>query len=252
LASAGIGVLPHLSFGESGKTLTWILFENIWESSFDNLRSSVYVPCARGGILVRRSIPALVGLVLATPGIAQESSNIIVFLKSPYYSEVEQLVRGTGEKTIDSSWCRPGANLAPFPWTDEFKTVGRGNNPLPIVHAIMIDPNGKCEYFVVYASSYAVPPDLAKRLATWTPALLPARQGPNSVALEMPQTQTAVVLPPPAADQIGQSKQQVVIEEETIPLPRPRPQIAAVKRNPVPPKPTALAPPPPSRPIGFR
>lgn len=199
-----------------------------------------------------RSIPALAGLVLATSSIAQESSNIIVFLKSPYYSEVEQSFRGSGEKTIDSSWCRPGANLAPFPWIDEFKTVGRGNNPLPIVHAIMTDPNGKCEYFVVYVSSYAVPPDLAKRLATWTPASVPARQDLTSMAVETPQTQPAVMPPPPTAGQIVQSKEQVVLEEETIPLPRPRPQIAAIKRNPAPPKPRVLAPLAPSQPVGFR
>ena len=199
-----------------------------------------------------RIIPALAGFVLATSSIAQESSNIIVFLKSPYYSEVEQSARGAGEKTIDSSWCRPGANLAPFPWTDEFKSVARGNNPLPIVHAIMTDPNGKCEYFVVYASSYAVQPDLAKRLAMWTPVLVPARQGLSSMAPEMPQTQTAVVPPPPAAGQIEQSTERVVLEVETIPLPRPRPQIAAIKRNPAPPKPKVLAPPPPAVPVGFR
>jgi hypothetical protein len=201
---------------------------------------------------VLRSIPALAGLVLATSSIAQESSNIIVFLKSPYYSEVEQSFRGTGEKTIDSSWCRPGADLAPFPWTDEFQSVGRGNSPLPIVHAIMTDPNGKCEYFVVYVSSYAVQPNLAKRLATWTPAWVPARQGVSSMALENPETQTAVVPPPPAAGQIVPSKEQVVVEEETTPLPRPRPQIATIKRNPAPPKPKVLAPPSPSPPVGFR
>jgi hypothetical protein len=200
---------------------------------------------------VVRSIPALAGLVLATSSIAQESSNTIVFLKSPFYSEVEQSVRRASEKTIDSSWCRPGADLASFPWTDEFKSVGWGNNPLPIVHAIMTDPNGKCEYFVVYASSYAIQPDLAKRLATWTPALLPARQGLSAMALDMPQT-TATVPPPPAAGEIVQSKEQVVLEEETIPLPRRRPQIAAIKREPAPPKPKVLAPPPAPPPVGFR
>ena len=199
-----------------------------------------------------RIIPALAGFVLATSSIAQESSNIIVFLKSPYYAEVEQSARGAGEKTIDSSWCRPGANLAPFPWTDEFHSVGRGNNPLPIVHAIMTDPNGKCEYFVVYVSSYAVQPDLAKRLATWAPALVPARRGLSSMALEKPQTQTAVVPPPPAADQIVQSKEQVAVDEEPTPLPRPRPQIATIKRSPAPPKPKVLAPPAPSTPVGIR
>jgi hypothetical protein len=185
LACAGIRVLPHLSFGESVKTLTSITVrESSGSAAFANLKSRrVDVPCARGGILVLRSIPALAGLVLATSSIAQESSNIIVFLKSPYYSEVEQSFMGTGEKTIDSSWCRPGADLAPFPWTDEFQSVGRGNNPLPIVHAIMTDPNGKCEYFVVYVSSYAVQPNLAKRLATWTPALVPARQAPRDKSI---------------------------------------------------------------------
>jgi hypothetical protein len=199
---------------------------------------------------VLRSIPALAGLVLATSSIAQEGSNIVVFLKSPYYVEVEQSSRRAGEKAIDPSWCRPGTDLAPFPWVDEFQSVGRGNNPLPLAHAIMVDPDGKCEYFAVYASSYAVSPDLAKKLATWAPALAPARKGLSSMASETPQTPTASLPPPPAAAQIIQSKEQVVVEEERPPLPRPKPQITAIKRNPAPapPKPKVLAPPLPAAP----
>ena len=219
-----------------------------------------------------RSIPALAGLVLATSSIAQEGSNIVVFLKSPYYAEVEQTARGTGEKTIDSSWCRPGANLARFPWADEFELVGRGNNPLPLAHAIMADPNGRCEYFVVYTSRFAVLPDLAKRLATWVPALTTAREGLNSMALKEPPTHTVSVPPPRAAGQVVQpekaaglavqpekaagqavqpektagqvvqSEQQAALEDEPPPLPRPKPPIVAIKRNPVPPKPRVLAP----------
>jgi hypothetical protein len=191
---------------------------------------------------VLRSIPVLACFLFAAPSIAQEGANIIVFLKSPYYSEVEQSVRGTSEKNIDPSWCRPGANLATFPWADEFASVARGNNPIPLVHAIMADPDGKCEYFVVYTSIYSVLPDLGKRLATWEPALSPARKEQSSVALE-PQTRMPIALPPPPATPIAQPKEQTLFEEEQLPLPRPKPQIIEIKKSPAPPKPKTLAPP---------
>jgi hypothetical protein len=192
---------------------------------------------------VLRSIPVLTCLVFAAPGIAQEGANVVFFLKSPYYSEVEQSVRGTGEKNIDSSWCRPDANLATFPWADEFASVGRGNNPIPLVHAIMADPDGRCEYFVVYTSFYSVPPSLGKRLATWEPTLSPARKVPSSAAVEKPQTRTSPVLLPSLATPIVQPEEQSVLEEEQPPLPRPKPKIVEIKRSAAPPKPKTLTPP---------
>lgn len=188
-----------------------------------------------------RSVIVLAGLVLAAPAISQEGANIIVFLKSPYYAEVEQSVRRTGEKNIDLSWCRPGASLATFPWEEEFASVGRGNNPIPLVHAIMADPDGKCEYFVVYTSIYSVLPDLGKRLATWEPALPPAHKEQNSVAVEKPQARTLSALPPPATP-IVQPKEPVLLEEQP-PLPRPKPRIVEIKRSPALPKPKAPAAP---------
>jgi hypothetical protein len=195
---------------------------------------------------VLRAIPILACLVFAAPSIAQEGANVIVFLKSPYYSEVEQSVRLAGEKNINSSWCRPGADLATFAWTDEFASVGRGNNPIPLVHAILADPDGKCEYFVVYTSIYSVPPDLGKRLVKWAPTLSPAHKDQSSVAVAMPQTRTPPAPPPPATP-IVQPKEQRVLEEEQPPLPRSKPQVVEIRRSSALPNPKTTAPPPAPR-----
>jgi hypothetical protein len=194
-------------------------------------------------VVVLRSILVLVCLVFVAPSIAQEGANVVVFLKSPYYSEVEQSVRGTGEKNIDSSWCRKDADLATFPWADEFASVGRGNNPMPLVHAILVDPDGRCEYFVVYTSVYSVPPSLGKRLATWEPRVSPARKEQSSAAAENPQTRTPPVLRPAPATPIVQPKEQSVLEEEQPPLPRPKPKMVEIKRITAPPKPKTLTQP---------
>jgi hypothetical protein len=206
--------------------------------------SLTYRVVEHGGVPVLRGIPILACLVFAAPGIAQEGANVIVFLKSPYYSEVEQSVRLAGEKNINSSWCRPGADLATFPWTDEFASVGRGNNPIPLVHAILADPDGKCEYFVVYTSIYSVPPDLGKRLVKWEPTLSPAHKDQSSVAVAMPQTRTPPAPPPPPATPIVQPREQRVLEEEQPPLPRPKPQVVEIRRSTALPKPKTTAPPP--------
>jgi len=204
---------------------------------------------APGVLPVLRGIPILACLVLAAPSIAQEESNVIVFLKSPYYSQVEQSVRLTGEKNINSSWCRPGADLTTFPWVDEFASVGRGNNPIPLIHAILADPDRKCEYFVVYTSFHSVPPELGKRLASWEPTLPPVHKDRSSVAVAMPQTPTPTALPPPPAAPIVQpkAKEQRVVDEEQPPLPRPKPRVVEIRRSTAPPKPKTTAPPPAPR-----
>lgn len=202
-----------------------------------------------GGVPVLRGIPVVACLVLAFPSLAQEGANVVVFLKSPYYSEVEQSVRSTGEKNINSSWCRPGADLATFPWVDEFASVGRGNNPIPLIHAILADPDGKCEYFVVYTSFHSVPAELGKRLANWEPTLPPAHVDQSSVAVPMPQTPTHTApppptaapppppaAPPPSAALIVQpkAKEQGEVNEEQPPLPRPKPAVVEIRRSAAP------------------
>jgi hypothetical protein len=244
-----VPVAPYpssLSSREGGKALIFMPARKsfgecrLCESECAKQRSAAWL---NGGVLVLRSIPVLACLVFAAPSIAQEGANVVVFLKSPYYSEVEQSVRGTGEKNIDSSWCRPDANLATFPWADEFASVGRGNNPMPLVHAILADPDGRCEYFVVYTSVYSVPPSLGKRLATWEPTLSPTHKEQSSAAVESPHTPTPPVLRPTPATPIVQPKEQSVLEEEQPPLPRPKPKIVEIKRNTAPPKPKTLTQP---------
>jgi len=162
--------------------------------------------------------------------VAQEPPRVIVFLKSPNSAEVDPSVaRSTGEKTIDSSWCRPGANLAAFPWPDELASVGRGNTPVPLVHAILADRGDTCEYFVVYISIYAVSPSLGRKLAAWEPRLSPLRDEKTAGTTAGPQALAAE--PPPAAALVMKSEEPSLLREaETPPLPRPKPQLAAARR----------------------
>ncbi len=207
------------------------------------MRRATEFRVAERRVLVLRSVPVLASLVFVVPSIAQDGANVVLFLKSPYYSEVEQSARGAGEKNINSSWCRPGADLATFPWADEFASVGRGNNPIPLVHAILADPDGKCEYFVVYTSMYSVSPDLGKRLGKWEPALSPAHKDQSSVAVAVPQTRAPPAPQPPPASPIAQPNEQRVLEEEQPPLPRPKPQLVEIRRSTALPKPKTTAPP---------
>jgi hypothetical protein len=182
-------------------------------------------------------------LAFAAPCLAQEPTNVIVFLKSPNSAEVDPSVaRSTGEKTIDSSWCRPSANLATFPWADELASVARGNTPVPLIHAILADPGGTCEYFVVYVSIYAVSPSLGRKLAAWQPTLSPPRDDKTaataSVAIAA-RPQALAAPPPPLA---VQPEEPGAREAGPPPLPRPKPQFAAVKRIAAPAKPKAPAP----------
>jgi hypothetical protein len=179
---------------------------------------------------VLRCISVLACFAFAAPCVAQEPTNVIVFLKSPYYAEVDPSVaRSTGEKSIDSSWCRPGANLVAFPWTEELASVGRGNTPVPLVHAILADPGGTCEYFVVYTSIYGVSPSLGRKLAAWEPMLSPPRDDRTAATTARPQALAAE--PPPAAAVVMQSEDPGLLREaEPPPLPRPKPQLAAARR----------------------
>ena len=187
-----------------------------------------------------RTVLALACLVFTAPSFAQDETNVVVFLKSPYYAKVEHSLTGTGERNIDPSWCLPGANFAKFPWAEEFGLVGRGNNPMPLVHAIMSDSDGRCGYFTVYTSMLAVPPDLGKKLAEWVPALTSAHKAQSSVVVEKPRTPSLAAtagLPPPPAIPVMQPAQQGKDGEEQTPLPRPKPPIIVVKKNSTPPKP---------------
>jgi hypothetical protein len=190
-----------------------------------------------------RALPVLACLVFAAPGFAQDETNVVVFLKSPYYAKVEHSLTATGEKNIESSWCRPGANLAKFPWADEFALVGRGNNPMPLVHVIMADSDGRCAYFAVYTSMYSVLPDLGKSIAAWKPELSSVRMDESPVAAERSQTPAQAAPPPPLpALPVMQSEQQGRYGEQQAPLPRPKPQIIAVKKITTTPKPKEAAP----------
>jgi hypothetical protein len=188
-----------------------------------------------------RTLPVLACLVFAAPGFAQDETNVVVFMKSPYYAKVEHSLTATGEKIIDPSWCRPGANLAKFPWADEFTLVGRGNNPMPLVHVIMADSDGTCAYFAVYTSMYSVPPDLGKNIAAWKPELSSVRMEQSPVAAEKSQTPAAPPPPLPALP-VMQSEQQVRYGEQQAPLPRPKPQIIAGKKSTTTPKPKEVPP----------
>jgi hypothetical protein len=198
--------------------------------------------------VVLRCISVLACLAFAAPSAAQEPTNVIVFLKSPYYAEVDQSVaRSTAEEHIDSSWCQPGANLVAFPWGEELATVGRGNTPVALVHAILADPGGICEYFVVYVSIYAVPVGLGKKLAGWQPTLSrPSDNRSTAAILVKPQPlaaapATAAALAPAAAPAL-QSEEQGLREAESPPLPRSKPQPPAVRRIAAPPTPKIPAP----------
>lgn len=210
-----------------------------------------------------RYISVLASLSFVAPCVAQEPTNVIVFLRSPFYADVDQSVaRSTGEKHIDSSWCQPGANLATFPWSDELASVGRGNTPVPLVHAILADPDGSCEYFVVYASFYTLPPGLGKKLAGWAPTLSQPRDGkgvapaakppvlaaaPAAAAVPMP-----AAAPAPASAADIQSEEQGDSEAEPLPLPRPKPQ-PPVRRIAAPATPKGPPPGPrPALPPGLR
>jgi hypothetical protein len=188
-----------------------------------------------------RCINVLACLAFAAPCVAQESANVIVFVKSPYYAEVDQSVaRSTGEKNIDSSWCRPGANLAAFPWADELASVGRGNTPVPLIDAILADRGGACEYFVVYTSIYAVPPSLGKKLAGWEPTLSQPRD--DRATATVPKAQSLAAAPATAAPLVMQSEERGLREAEPPPLPRAKPQLVTVRRVAAPAKPKAPPP----------
>jgi hypothetical protein len=198
--------------------------------------------------VVLRCISVLACLAFAAPCAAQEPTNVIVFLKSPYYAEVDQSVaRSTAEEHIDSSWCQPGANLVAFPWGEELASVGRGNTPVALVHAILADPGGICEYFVVYASIYAVPVGLGKKLAGWQPTLSrPSDNRGTAAILAKPRPLAAApaiaAVPAPVAAPALQSEEQGLREAESPPLPRSKPQPPVVKRIAAPATPKIPAP----------
>jgi hypothetical protein len=190
---------------------------------------------------VLRYISVLGCVAFAAPCVAQEPTNVVLFLKSPYYAEVDpSLARSTGEKSIDSSWCRPGASLATFPWADELASVGRGNTPVPLIHAILADRGGACEYFVVYMSIYAVSPSLGKKLAAWEPALSVPRDDRTAATAARPQSIAAA--PPAPATPVVQPEEQDLRETAPPPLPRPKPQLAAARRIAASAKPKAPLP----------
>ena len=209
--------------------------------------------------MVLRCISVLACLAFAAPCAAQEPTNVIVFLKSPYYAEVDQSVaRSTAEEHIDSSWCQPGANLVAFPWGEELASVGRGNTPVALVHAILADPGGICEYFVVYASIYAVPVGLGKKLAGWQPTLSWPSDNKGTATIMKPQPLAAApataaapgpaAVPAPMAAPTAvaapalQSEEQGLREAESPPLPRSKPQPPAVRRIAAPATPKIPAP----------
>jgi hypothetical protein len=210
---------------------------------------------------VLRGIAVLAALVVAAPGLAQESlaqerlvqekkpegaaADIILFLKSPFYAQVDPSVTHAGAKDVDAVWCRAGTDLSTFAWAEEFALVGRGNNPIPLVHAIMTDADGKCQYFTVYTSLYAVPLDLGSKLSEWSPAIPKVAAQTSAVptnqvaaAKPMPQPVTAVAALPTVPDTASvppqtqsQPAEQGASVDAHSPLPRPRPQDIDLKKQ---------------------
>jgi len=62
----------------------------------------------------------------------------------------------SGEKNINSSWCRPGADLRTFAGTERVSRQRTTIIPLPLVTTpYWLIRMGKGEYFVVYTSIYS-------------------------------------------------------------------------------------------------
>jgi hypothetical protein len=207
--------------------------------------------CALGGLMLAASMFGTSAFAQQAPN--REQSTVVVFLKSPFYAKVEQAARGTGEKAIDPAWCRPGADLAAFPWSGEFETVGRGNNPMPLAHSIMSDPDGTCRYFTVYASYFSVLPDLAKKLAQWSPALprgedttasvtrpqLPAAVAGASASLSAPPLSASAAVIAPAAP--APNAPLAARSDPATPFIQPEPAAVAVVSPPLAPPAAAFA-----------